>query len=164
MIRRISIAALIVVLLGLVGFWLLSRRPEIASVERPSPESFSAELIARGETLAAEGHCASCHMGAGGPPFAGGYGVNTTFGIIYGTNITPDPKTGIGNWSYEAFERAMREGVSRDGSLLFPAFPYCGRTGNAIVHHACQGSGRCESYHHRRARSAGQASASNGVA
>jgi mono/diheme cytochrome c family protein len=50
--------------------------------------------------------------------------VNTPFGIIYGTNITPDPETGIGRWSPEAFARAIREGVSRDGSHLFQAFPY----------------------------------------
>jgi mono/diheme cytochrome c family protein len=50
--------------------------------------------------------------------------VNTPFGIIYGNNITPDPKTGIGGWSLEAFTRAMREGVSRDGSHLFAAFPF----------------------------------------
>jgi mono/diheme cytochrome c family protein len=85
---------------------------------------FSSESVARGEALAAEGHCASCHIRPGGQPFAGGYGVNTPFGIIYGTNITPDPTTGIGSWSLAAFDRAMREGVSRDGSHLFPAFPY----------------------------------------
>jgi hypothetical protein len=48
----------------------------------------------------------------------------TAFGTIYSTNITPDPATGIGNWSQEAFTRAMHEGVARDGSHLFPAFPY----------------------------------------
>jgi mono/diheme cytochrome c family protein len=63
-------------------------------------------------------------MRPGGQPFAGGYGIKTPFGIIYGTNITPDPETGIGRWSLEAFDRAMREGVSRDGSHLFAAFPY----------------------------------------
>ena len=66
----------------------------------------------------------SCHIRPGGQPFAGGYGVNTPFGIIYGSNITPDPKTGIGGWSLEAFTRAMREGVSRNGSHLFAAFPF----------------------------------------
>jgi hypothetical protein len=50
--------------------------------------------------------------------------VNTPFGVIYGTNITPDPETGIGRWSLQAFRRAMHEGVSRDGSRLYPAFPY----------------------------------------
>jgi len=50
--------------------------------------------------------------------------MHTPFGSIYGTNITPDPKTGIGVWSLKAFTRTMREGVARDGSHLFPAFPY----------------------------------------
>ena len=57
-------------------------------------------------------------------PLAGGYGVNTPFGVIYGTNITPDTQTGIGRWSLPAFTRAMREGVSRDGHHLYVAFPY----------------------------------------
>jgi mono/diheme cytochrome c family protein len=124
MIRRIATATLAVASLGLAGLFLLSRRPAIGPIERPAPESFSAESIAQGESLAAAGHCASCHTRSGGQPFAGGYGVNTPFGIIYGTNITSDPKTGIGTWSLEAFVRAMREGVARNGSHLFPAFPY----------------------------------------
>jgi hypothetical protein len=57
-------------------------------------------------------------------PLAGGYGVNTPFGVIYGTNITPDTQTGIGRWSFPAFTRAIREGVSRDGYHLYAAFPY----------------------------------------
>jgi mono/diheme cytochrome c family protein len=124
MVRRIAIAILAVAFLGLAGFLLLSLRRAIAPIERPAPESFSAESVAKGEALAAAGHCASCHTRPGGQPFAGGFGVNTPFGIIYGTNITPDQKTGIGTWSLEAFVRAMREGVARNGSHLFPAFPY----------------------------------------
>lgn len=124
MTRRISIASLITVCFLLAGFLLLAQRPAIAPVERPVPESFSAGLVAQGEALAAEGHCASCHTAPGGRPFAGGYRMKTPFGIIYGSNLTPDPKTGIGLWSLQAFARAMREGISRDGSHLFPAFPY----------------------------------------
>ncbi len=55
---------------------------------------------------------------------AGGRALETPFGIVYSTNITPDPETGIGAWSYPAFERAMREGIHRDGRHLYPAFPY----------------------------------------
>ncbi|MDI9682594.1 cytochrome C, partial [Burkholderia cenocepacia] len=55
---------------------------------------------------------------------AGGLALDTPFGTIYTTNLTPDPDTGIGAWSYPAFARAMREGISRDGSHLYPAFPY----------------------------------------
>jgi mono/diheme cytochrome c family protein len=124
MIRRVAIAVAALAFLGLLVFSLLSWRVAIAPIERPTPASFSAESIAKGEVLAAEGHCLSCHIRPGGRPFAGGYGVNTPFGIIYGSNITPDPKTGIGGWSLEAFTRAMREGVSRDGSHLFAAFPF----------------------------------------
>jgi nicotinate dehydrogenase subunit B len=48
----------------------------------------------------------------------------TPFGTVYTTNLTPDPVNGIGSWSFSAFQRAMREGVSRDGRHLYPAFPY----------------------------------------
>src|SRR5580698_8973306 len=122
--RRISIAFFAAACFALAGLLLLARRAVIAPIEHPVPESFSVGSVAQGEALAAAGHCASCHTGPDGQPFAGGYGVNTPFGIIYGTNITPDPKTGIGTWSIEAFGRAMREGVARDASHLFPAFPY----------------------------------------
>jgi mono/diheme cytochrome c family protein len=123
-IRSIAAAVGALLVLGLVGFSLLSWRSTIAHIERPNPASFTAESVARGESLAAEAHCLSCHIRPGGQPFAGGYGVNTPFGVIYGSNITPDPKTGIGRWSLEAFTRAIREGVSRDGSHLFAAFPF----------------------------------------
>ena len=124
MIRRLSIAIVVTACLMLAGLLLLAWRPAIAPIERPVAESFSTSSVAQGEVLAAEGHCAACHTRPGGQPFAGGYGLHTPFGIIYGDNITPDPKTGIGDWSLEAFTRAMREGVARDGSHLFPAFPY----------------------------------------
>ncbi len=123
--RKISITAVAIALIGLVGFCILAWRPAIAPLERSTdPASFSAESIAKGEILSAEGHCVSCHIRPGGQPLAGGYGVNTPFGVIYGTNITPDTQTGIGRWSLAAFTRAMREGVSRDGHHLYAAFPY----------------------------------------
>src|SRR5690606_20209239 len=50
--------------------------------------------------------------------------MDTPFGTVYSTNITPDPETGIGKWSFEAFDRSMRRGVARDGTYLYPAFPY----------------------------------------
>jgi mono/diheme cytochrome c family protein len=129
MIRRTVIVVIAAAFLGLLGFVVLSWRPAIAPVEHANPASFTAESISKGERLAAVGHCVSCHTRPGGQPFAGGYGVNTPFGIIYGSNITPDPKTGIGRWPLEAFARAMREGVTRDGSHLFAAFPYNVYTG-----------------------------------
>jgi mono/diheme cytochrome c family protein len=122
--RRIWKILLGVALFGLAAFVAVTWRPAIRPTPGRPPVGFPTESISRGERLAALGHCESCHTRPGGPPYAGGYGVNTPFGTIYGTNITPDPDTGIGLWSLEAFTRAMREGVRRDGSHNFPAFPY----------------------------------------
>jgi mono/diheme cytochrome c family protein len=88
------------------------------------PKSFPREQVAKGAGLAQLGNCASCHTVEGGKPYAGGTPLKTPFGTLYGTNITPDPQTGIGAWSLEAFSRAMREGVDREGRHLYPAFPY----------------------------------------
>ena len=97
---------------------------EIAPIARPDASVYSAETIARGKQLAALGDCAACHTSASGLVNAGGRPIETPFGTIYSTNITPDEATGIGAWSYPAFERAMREGIHRDGRHLYPAFPY----------------------------------------
>lgn len=78
----------------------------------------------RGEALAGLGGCAACHTADGGPPMAGGHAIETDLGTFYGTNLTPDPEFGIGNWSYEDFERAMREGRDPHGRAYYPAFPY----------------------------------------
>ena len=96
----------------------------IAPVSRPAANLYSAETIERGRLVAAAGDCAACHTTEGGVTNAGGREFETPFGTLYSTNITPDEATGIGQWSYAAFERAMRHGVSRDGSHLYPAFPY----------------------------------------
>src|SRR3954451_483424 len=96
----------------------------IAPVARPDPSTYSAATIAKGAQLAALGNCAVCHTAAGGAVNTGGRAIDTPFGTIWSTNITPDPDTGIGAWSYSAFERAMRDGIHRDGKHLYPAFPY----------------------------------------
>src|SRR5262249_38329128 len=123
-VKKLLIAVVALGCLGLAGFGVLAWRPAIAPVALPAPGSFAPELIARGEALAGGGYCAACHTTKGGEKFAGGYAMATPFGVIYSTNITPDPETGIGSWSEAAFERAVREGVSRDGSHLFPVFSY----------------------------------------
>ena len=117
-----GIAALLSATIG-IGAAVLPWRA-IAPIARPEASVFSAATIARGAELAALGNCAVCHTTADGAMNAGGRALETPFGIIYATNITPDIETGIGAWSYPAFERAMREGVHRDGRHLYPAFPY----------------------------------------
>ena len=99
-------------------------RPAIAPVSRIDTSVYAADAIERGRVLAAAGNCATCHTAPGGAVNAGGLAMPTPFGTVYSTNLTPDADTGIGAWSFSAFQRAMREGVSRDGHLLYPAFPY----------------------------------------
>ena len=124
MLKKLLIVLVALGIVGGLGFTGLAWRPAIAPITPPAPGSFSPELVAKGEVLASAGYCAECHTAKGGQAFAGGYSMATPFGVIYSTNITPDPKTGIGAWSEAAFARAMNEGVARDGSHLFPAFPY----------------------------------------
>ncbi|WFS21331.1 molybdopterin-dependent oxidoreductase [Pseudomonas sp. 905_Psudmo1] len=99
-------------------------RAEIAPVAPAAPGTWSAATLERGRLLAAAGDCAVCHTAPEGATNAGGLAMETPFGTLYSTNITPDRETGIGTWSFGAFERAMREGISRDGRHLYPAFPY----------------------------------------
>ena len=82
------------------------------------------EQVARGAYLARAGNCAACHTDRGGAAFAGGKGIATPFGTVYASNLTPDAKTGIGAWSAAQFWRALHNGRSADGRLLYPAFPY----------------------------------------
>lgn len=80
--------------------------------------------IERGEYLVRAANCVSCHTVPGGQVFAGGVAFPTDFGTIYSTNITPDKTTGIGSWTFEQFDAAVRRGVRPDGQHLYPAFPY----------------------------------------
>jgi len=122
--RRLILGFCALCVVGAAGFLVLAYRVPIASRDPSQLLSFPAGQVSRGAMLASAGYCADCHTARNGAVFAGGYGLATGFGTIYSTNITPDPDTGIGRWTLAAFSRAMREGVSRDGSHLFPAFPY----------------------------------------
>ncbi|SAK78128.1 c-type cytochrome [Caballeronia ptereochthonis] len=82
------------------------------------------QLIERGRYLAQVGDCVACHTAKGGKPFAGGLGIASPIGTIYSSNITPDEKTGIGGYTLQAFDRAVRHGIAKDGSTLYPAMPY----------------------------------------
>ena len=113
----------LMILCGLGGLLFAWRAP-IAAIDRPSATSFDHQSIETGATLATLGNCVTCHTRSGGTPFAGGLPLETPFGVIYASNITPDPEFGIGGWSREAFRRALHEGISRDGHYIYPALPY----------------------------------------
>ena len=80
--------------------------------------------VQQGEYLARAGDCISCHTGPGAAPYAGGTRVNTPFGYMLAPNITPDPDTGIGRWTFDDFYRALHTGVNKQGQDMYPTMPY----------------------------------------
>ena len=122
--RYIVMSASAAILAAAGLFAWIERYPAIAPIEPPAASAFDSTLIDKGRGLVALGDCAVCHTRPGGGVFAGGLKLPTPFGVIYSTNITPDPKTGIGRWSEAAFTRAMHDGIDRGGNYLYPAFPY----------------------------------------
>lgn len=95
-----------------------------APTTAPAPTPPTAPQIQRGAYLARSGNCQSCHTQAGGAAYAGGRGIDTPFGAVYAGNLTPAPQTGLGSWNAAQFWDALHNGRSRDGHLLYPAFPY----------------------------------------
>src|ERR1700744_1621051 len=119
--RFARLAGLAVATLSLAGLAVsempaLPAHPSTAVTSRGLlSESFDDSLpnaaqLRRGQYLVAAGDCISCHQREGGEPFAGGLGLNTPFGVIYTSNITPDKDTGIGGRTPDQFYRAMHDG------------------------------------------------------
>lgn len=81
--------------------------------------------LSHGEYVARLGNCVACHSTPDGDALAGGLEMNVPMlGNIYATNITPDPEHGIGDWSFEEFDRSMRVGITKEGQRMYPAMPY----------------------------------------
>jgi mono/diheme cytochrome c family protein len=131
--------AVVVLVAAAFGSWLvLGPGPmDFASGKRGAPGSSSggvpaeltgASLIQRGEYLTRAADCVACHTIEGGQPFVGGRPFVLPFGTMYSTNITPDKKTGIGEYTDAQFLRAMHQGIARDGTRLYPAMPYASYT------------------------------------
>jgi mono/diheme cytochrome c family protein len=84
----------------------------------------SADDVERGrEVFALAGGC-GCHNMADGTIGSGGRELPTPFGMFYGTNITPDPETGIGAWSDAEIIAAIRDGYARGKGVEAPVMPY----------------------------------------
>jgi mono/diheme cytochrome c family protein len=124
MLKRIvySVSGAAIIGLGLFSFFAWN--PAIEAVMPSVSTEYSSDVIEQGKKLASAGYCSTCHTIPSGMDYAGNYEMHTDFGTIYSSNITPDVETGIGTWSEAAFSRAMRQGISRDGHHLLPAFPY----------------------------------------
>lgn len=125
--RRLLLWTCPALVLALLAFGVLFARG-VSEPEDPQPAAAvgesAPERVARGRYLALAGNCVACHTELGDQPFAGGRAIETPFGRVYGSNLTPDRAHGIGAWTGDDFWRALHHGKSRDGRLLYPAFPY----------------------------------------
>jgi mono/diheme cytochrome c family protein len=114
MLKRASLMLIVAAALGVTG---------AANAAESDPQNFA--QIDRGRYLVTASDCAGCHTLPGsGRTLAGGRAIETPFGSIAAPNITPDRETGIGAWSDEQFDAALRKGIRPDGSRLYPAMPY----------------------------------------
>lgn len=108
-----------------IAVFMVSMLLSLSSVAATQPSADSnAEQVQQGEYLARAGNCMGCHTTRGGKPYAGGRELVTPFGKFVTPNITPDNETGIGHWNEEDFWQALHYGKGRDGSYLYPVFPY----------------------------------------
>ena len=119
----VTLASVLLLALGVVwDNWgdLLRPQNDNTALTAPATEA----QIEQGRYLALAGNCMACHTTRGGTPFAGGRRIDTPFGGVYSSNLTPDPETGLGRWTADDFWQAMHHGRSKGGRLLTPAFPY----------------------------------------
>ena len=116
----IPLGVLLLIFVGVLSYALMPTHTRVIT-RKASADSVSIE---RGHYLAIAGDCTACHTAPGGQPFAGGLALASPVGTIYSTNITPDKNTGIGNYSLNDFDRAVRHGIDPDGGTLYPAMPY----------------------------------------
>ena len=115
----ISLAVVVFVALLAFALWPTTT-PTLAAAK----DADQAALIEKGRYLADAGDCTACHTAKGGKPFAGGLPIASPIGTLYSSNITPDKASGIGSYSLEDFDRAVRHGIAANGSSLYPAMPY----------------------------------------
>lgn len=126
--RKRTAFGLLIATVAVVVAAVILLQPGVLPEMKGEEANATTETITRGEYLARAGDCVACHTEINGPEFAGGRPMATPFGNLYVPNITPDDQTGIGLWSADDFYRMMHEGVSKDGTLLYPAMPFANYT------------------------------------
>jgi alcohol dehydrogenase (quinone), cytochrome c subunit len=117
----IGVLAILLVVAALVFALAPTHTRSIAANPSTPPEAAS---IDRGHYLAVAADCTACHTAPEGKAFAGGFAIDSPLGAIYSTNITPDKETGIGKFTLDDFDRAVRRGIDDEGVTLYPAMPY----------------------------------------
>lgn len=135
--KVVGILVLTIVALAAIGVAYLSlRKPAQRAADSAKVEATPAR-IARGNYLVHHVTiCLDCHSErtmAYALPFkpgregVGGFVWSKQIGFpgtLAAANLTPDPETGLGQWTDGEIMRAIREGVDREGNALFAIMPY----------------------------------------
>lgn len=119
--KRLALLIVLIAAIVIAVLWWRENRSYDGPVQQVTASS---EQIARGRYLTQAADCAACHTAAAGAPLAGGYPLDTPFGTIYGSNLTPSADQGIGRWTKDDFFLALTQGVAPGGRHLYPAMPY----------------------------------------
>jgi mono/diheme cytochrome c family protein len=119
--KRLALLIVLIAAIVIAVLWWRENRSYDGPVQQVTASS---EQIARGRYLTQTADCAACHTAAGGAPLAGGYPLDTPFGTIFGSNLTPSADQGIGRWTKDDFFLALTQGVAPGGRHLYPAMPY----------------------------------------
>jgi mono/diheme cytochrome c family protein len=126
--RKYLLGGALVLVLVLAALWWTTGHDQESGEAPPPATPASTDPVQHGRELVALADCKSCHTARGGAAFAGGRAIPTPFGTFYSPNITADSKTGLGSWSATDFWHALHNGYSKDGTLLYPTFPYTNYT------------------------------------
>lgn len=92
----------------------------------------SKSVIERGRYLAVTMGCNDCHTPGtlfGSPDMkrelsGSEVGWRGPWGVSFPRNLTPDPETGLGQWTADEIANALRSGVRKDGTVLLPPMPW----------------------------------------
>jgi mono/diheme cytochrome c family protein len=117
----IAVSLAIVLFIAALAIALVPTHTRAIAANTSAPDDAAIE---RGRYLAVAADCTACHTAPGAKAFAGGLAINSPLGAIYSTNITPDKESGIGKWTLDDFDRAVRHGIDDEGVTLYPAMPY----------------------------------------
>ncbi len=126
--HRLFNVATRLVLLNVATCLIALPAADAAANAQETPVASAPAVTGEGEYLARAGDCIACHTAPGERLFAGARPMPTPFGTLYSTNLTPDPATGLGNWTTDNFYQVMHTGRSPDGGLIYPAMPFASYT------------------------------------
>lgn len=135
MLKKILLSLLVIIVVAVAGLYIYVQAAWDKKYDWPGPAlkaSTDSTVIARGNYLVTgPAHCVSCHISGFDDMVAGDEGKEVALegglmlplgplGNMYTRNLTPDKKTGIGQYTDEQIFRMMRHGIRPNGMASMP--------------------------------------------